>query len=248
MYENLHLVDSKINFEIYGLDVFDHGLQDTGFIDKTIEKLSSQIPKVDWNSKISLISANDLYPYEDNYFDVIISNQVLEHINRPDNFLDEIYRLLKHDGFSIHIFPLAHCLWEPHLGLPLVHKIYNHEFLLAFIKYLSFLGLGKFKIYQKFGTSLQEFSEKHADYILYYTNYLTSDEIYKLGKKSKLRTSFKYTYELYCIKIKSVLKLTTTSEYKLQRSLTLDCLSINFLKCLSSITLFLEKTDTYKKQ
>ena len=40
-------------------------------------------------------------PYEDNYFDVIVSNQVIEHVANIDKFCAEIFRLLKSGGYAI---------------------------------------------------------------------------------------------------------------------------------------------------
>jgi len=40
-------------------------------------------------------------PYENNVFDVIHANQVIEHIANSDLFISEIYRLLKKGGYAI---------------------------------------------------------------------------------------------------------------------------------------------------
>jgi ubiquinone/menaquinone biosynthesis C-methylase UbiE len=40
-------------------------------------------------------------PFEDNYFDIIYSNQVFEHVRYPEALLKEIYRVLKPDGYFI---------------------------------------------------------------------------------------------------------------------------------------------------
>lgn len=41
------------------------------------------------------------WPYKDNSFDCLISNQVIEHLSSVDNFLSECYRLLKPNGILI---------------------------------------------------------------------------------------------------------------------------------------------------
>jgi len=41
-------------------------------------------------------------PYEDNTFDFVISDQVLEHLLDPQKAVDESYRVLKKDGIAIH--------------------------------------------------------------------------------------------------------------------------------------------------
>jgi SAM-dependent methyltransferase len=44
---------------------------------------------------------NTLLPYEDERFDVVHSNQVIEHLTSTDLFLKEIRRVLKPDGYAI---------------------------------------------------------------------------------------------------------------------------------------------------
>jgi len=40
----------------------------------------------------------DQIPYEDNFFDVVISTHVLEHLKNPYNLFSEVYRVLKSGG------------------------------------------------------------------------------------------------------------------------------------------------------
>ena len=44
---------------------------------------------------------NSTFPYEDDFFDVVHSNQVIEHLHDLDNFIVEIKRVLKPDGYAI---------------------------------------------------------------------------------------------------------------------------------------------------
>lgn len=43
----------------------------------------------------------DVWPFDDSTFDLIISNQVLEHVSNTDYFVEETYRLLKNGGRAI---------------------------------------------------------------------------------------------------------------------------------------------------
>ncbi|MEM5829324.1 MAG: class I SAM-dependent methyltransferase [Candidatus Aenigmatarchaeota archaeon] len=51
--------------------------------------------------KIHEGDANKKFPFKDNFFDVIIANQVVEHLLNPDNFFEEIHRILKPNGYCI---------------------------------------------------------------------------------------------------------------------------------------------------
>lgn len=46
--------------------------------------------------------------FEDGMFDIIISSDVIEHLNEPDTFLEEIKRLIKSKGFLIIGTPIKH--------------------------------------------------------------------------------------------------------------------------------------------
>ena len=41
------------------------------------------------------------YPFDDNTFDVVISNQVIEHLIYPVRFLKEVYRMPKPGGYTV---------------------------------------------------------------------------------------------------------------------------------------------------
>lgn len=58
-------------------------------------------------------------PYDDDSFDVVISEQVLEHVMDQVGFLREIHRILRPGGYSLHALPARYCLIEPHMRVPL---------------------------------------------------------------------------------------------------------------------------------
>lgn len=43
----------------------------------------------------------DRWPYADETFDVVVSNQVIEHVRASDHFVSEIARVLKRGGFAV---------------------------------------------------------------------------------------------------------------------------------------------------
>ncbi|MFC2092115.1 class I SAM-dependent methyltransferase [Elusimicrobiota bacterium] len=56
-----------------------------------------------------------IYPFEDGFFDIVISNQLFEHINDIDTAIAQMDRVLKHGGIMYHHFPTSETLRDPHL-------------------------------------------------------------------------------------------------------------------------------------
>jgi SAM-dependent methyltransferase len=73
------------NFDLYGIDIRDEGVEDIYFKASNIEK--------------------DKIPYPDNYFDIVYSKSVLEHVKNTDNFISESRRILKPGGIFIGLTP-----------------------------------------------------------------------------------------------------------------------------------------------
>ncbi|MBP1600243.1 MAG: hypothetical protein H6Q06_394 [Acidobacteria bacterium] len=246
LHELLPRLNPGTRFEIFGLDVVDHGVQASGYFGRTVEMLTSRFPDVDWLDRLTLTCVDCDWPYDNGFFDVIVSNQVCEHVSDHDHFFAQIRRTLRTGGFSVHLFPLVNCLWEGHLELPFVHWIRHWDLLNAYIKLLSRLGLGAFRTHRRlFGSSLDDYARRHADYVHYCTNYISYGQALRLAKRTRMRASFRYTQEFYRRRLRSLLGMTPEFEYRAERSAAADWCSSFFLKYVSSITLFLEKLETY---
>ncbi|XOB46583.1 MAG: class I SAM-dependent methyltransferase [Candidatus Nealsonbacteria bacterium] len=74
---------------IFGLDIDDKYLE--------IAKEKFKVFKVDFEK--------DSFPFEDNYFDLILVDQVFEHIKNISNLSKEISRVLKPNGYLIVLTP-----------------------------------------------------------------------------------------------------------------------------------------------
>lgn len=184
IYRALKSIHRDLELSVYGFDVSNHGVQDTGFFDKTIETLKADVPEVNWSEHTKILKIGDSWGYPSGYFDVVISNQVLEHVQDKKFFFSEMSRVLRDGGYAVHLFPLAHYIYEGHLLLPFVHRIRSHDLLRFYISFLSIFGLGKFKIHNtQSGISRREFSEKHADYMYFCTSYVTEKQIMDIAKK-----------------------------------------------------------------
>jgi SAM-dependent methyltransferase len=64
---------------------------------------------------------SDRIPFEDATFDVVISNQVIEHVPDLSVVAAEIARVLRPSGRSLHIFPDKGVWVEAHTHVPFLH-------------------------------------------------------------------------------------------------------------------------------
>jgi SAM-dependent methyltransferase len=242
--ENLPRLNPSLTFQLYGFDVAGHGVQLDDYFEETRRRLSEACAEVDWSERLALVTVADPWPFPDEFFDAVISNQVLEHVGAHDQFFSEIRRTLRPGGFSAHLSPLRECLWEWHVHLPLVHRIRNYDLLRACITLCSRLGLGKYRSHRG-RYALSEYCESHADYIHYFTNYLSYREALSLAKKHGMRGSFRHTPELYTRKARRVIGGTPGFTQRDGSQAFRNWLAVLVLKRVSSVTLTLEKAETY---
>ena len=84
--------------------------------------------------------------YADASFDLVVSNQVLEHVADLDAALAEIHRVLKADGAVLSIFPARDVFREGHIGIPFAHWFpRNSRLRFYYVWGLRRLGLGTWK-------------------------------------------------------------------------------------------------------
>lgn len=111
-------------------------------------------------------------PFDDNTFDVVISDQVFEHVQNYNATLAEISRVTKPGGVGLHIFPSKYTLLEPHVHVPLGTIIKNRSWLFVW----ALLGLRKAE--QK-GMSAKLICTENHHYLVNNTNYLEKKDIMK---------------------------------------------------------------------
>jgi SAM-dependent methyltransferase len=61
--------------------------------------------------------------FPDAHFDVVLSNQVLEHVRDPEAAIADMHRLLKPGGTLIVSFPVSETWYEGHVGLYFAHRL-----------------------------------------------------------------------------------------------------------------------------
>jgi SAM-dependent methyltransferase len=127
------------------------------------------------SDRIRLIDLDDYrIPFDDSTFDVVISDQVFEHVQDYQVALDEIRRVTKGSGIGLHLFPSRYRLIEPHIGVPLACMIQSKW-------WLGLWAMLGFQPKTHGELSLQESVNKSHTFLKSRTNYLT---------KSTLRSCF----------------------------------------------------------
>lgn len=62
-------------------------------------------------------------PFPDGFFDLVVNNQVMEHVDDLDAVLAEIARVLKPGGTVLSLFPSRDVWREGHIGIPFSHRL-----------------------------------------------------------------------------------------------------------------------------
>ncbi len=60
--------------------------------------------------------------FPDEHFDLVLSNQVLEHVTDPEASIADIFRLIRPGGTLIAAFPVTETWYEGHVGLYFAHR------------------------------------------------------------------------------------------------------------------------------
>ncbi len=117
--------------DFYGADTFGTGY--AAWEDQVSEGAEGAIMRIE----------NGRMDVPDEHFDVVVSNQVFEHIDDPPVALTEIARVLKPGGVFIALFPARDVWFEGHVGLYFVHWLSAWPGLqFTFMKNARRLGFG----------------------------------------------------------------------------------------------------------
>ena len=103
----------ELGIDAYGVDI------DPGPI-----RNGSQIMKergFDPEQRLICISSDCLTPFADEFFHVVLSEQVFEHVSDLDALSAELLRITIPGGGGLHVFPAKWRVIEPHLFVPFVH-------------------------------------------------------------------------------------------------------------------------------
>lgn len=230
----------RAEIELYGFDVGNHGVQPPEYFQRTVETLQSRAPGQRWDDRLALISDRDPWPWPAGMFDVVVSNQVLEHVRDHRLFFSELRRALAPGGFSVHVFPTRHCLVEPHLKIPFAHRMGDRDRTARYIEFATRLGFGR---YDARVETRRSFAVRHADYLAENVNYLSVPEIRQLAAQSGLHATFRHTPGLYAAKLRSLLGQTGATRLRTRgRDPAAGAATFPF-RLLSCVTLVLSRDE-----
>ena len=100
-----------------------------------------------WNTSVRGLENDGEIPFADDSFDLVICNQVFEHILDLAKPLSEISRVLKPGGLFLCKFPTIAMMYEDHIGLPIVHWLPKDSALRSlYARSVRSLGFGHHRV------------------------------------------------------------------------------------------------------
>jgi SAM-dependent methyltransferase len=109
-------------------------------------------------------------PFEDQFFDIVISDQVFEHVRNYPETVAELRRVMKPGSVFLHCFPSRYIPIEPHVFVPGATVIRAHWWLMLW----ALLGIrNEFQ----HGLGAAEVAARNARYLNTGTNYLRPSDI-----------------------------------------------------------------------
>ncbi|MFO1217387.1 MAG: class I SAM-dependent methyltransferase [Burkholderiaceae bacterium] len=109
-------------------------------------------------------------PFDDHTFDVVVSNQVFEHVRNYPVAIKETQRVLKPGGVALHLFPPRWKPVEAHVNVPFAGVWQNT----AWLHLWALLGVrNEFQS----GMSASQVARLNVDYLREHTNYLAATEL-----------------------------------------------------------------------
>jgi SAM-dependent methyltransferase len=194
-YQNLKVLDygcgrgivvqllRKEGVECYGVEAFYEGsqLQEVRESPLFREGIIREIP-----------SSGEI-PFPEHFFDVIISNQVFEHVEDLPSVLAHLSRVLKPEGVMHHHFPSLEVIREGHIGIPLAHRLPKGRLRFLYTVALRSLGLG----YYKHGKPIAQWTREALEWIDRFCYYRPYRSLYHLFTQEYEMTHHEIDYCRY---------------------------------------------------
>lgn len=160
-------------YDCYGLEVVDNKKAKD-----QLELYENELLK----DKIFYIKHDNMTRFTPNFFDIVITNQVLEHMSNKIDFINELKRILKTGGFSYNILPAKFRFFEVHLKMPFVHWVPKNglrKFLIIFFNIFKINHWSECK-----NLSFFQQAQYYFDYSVNKTFYLGANDLFNVFKKN----------------------------------------------------------------
>lgn len=167
-------------------------------------------------------------PFPDNYFDFVHSTSVFEHVQEQKLAFQEIYRILKPGGLSLHNFPSKWRPIEPHIYVPLGGVFRSYYY------FLFWAALGVRNGFQK-GLSARETARRNYGYAQTGIKYLRGAELKQILSE---------VFDLYSYEEIAFLKHSRGRSHILHRPVTLLPFLVHFFRHFHTRVVLLEKTGS----
>jgi SAM-dependent methyltransferase len=248
---NLAELHRGTGFEVHGFDVHDSLTEHAPSAEVVLANLREGLPDASWEGRVKYVSVSDPWPYDNDEFDVVVTNNVLEHVADLEFFLGELSRTMKPGSLSVHVFPFRRVLYEWHLKMPLVHRIEDFRLRERAIELLSRAGIGTFPEARALdGIDEATYGHTRADFIQFGTFYRSWREVAKAAKGAGLRSTHRYTRGLYMQKLRALLSKGEAYRYSKRTSPLADLASFAVFPQIATATVVLEKPpvpDTWRR-
>src|SRR6476620_1628895 len=99
---------ARAGYDVAGLDPDEHGI-------RACEMRALRYPDTRQEYRVA---RGEAIPWPDAWFDVVVSNQVVEHVPGREAFVRECLRVLRPGGATLHVMPNYAFPWEPHYRIP----------------------------------------------------------------------------------------------------------------------------------
>lgn len=143
-------------YSAVGVDV-DHDVLENG---------SPLFKEFGYDPEQHLMPVTQLNKLPDNAFHLIVTEQVLEHVDDISQVIDEQSRLTAPGGYGFHAFPASKSILEVHLHMPFVHWLPKNELRRYWIALMLMLSFKPNKVWPETeGKSFSETVEVYYDYM-----------------------------------------------------------------------------------
>ncbi len=144
-----------LGIDAYGVDI------NQSRIDNAQKKLSE---KQTIESSEIFRQLDQEIPFENNTFDYVYANQVLEHVVNLESSISEIARVIKMNGFFYSASPAKFKIVEPHIFVPFAHWLPAGKLRVRYLSLCFKLGIGNGKNNGQNGEQQDRYLNEHTFY------------------------------------------------------------------------------------